>query len=396
MFILCYRHPPFSGGVMTEEKLKINWRIINALRGIAALGVVFNHARGWLFSTDALYAMHVHAKAGWRWWEWGMIESLQMTSLGAEFVIMFFLLSGFSIAHSLSNTTHVAGFYKRRAVRLYPTYIAGLLWAFIAFLIAMALIPDIFYHTTDGQPPIADYYHKYISGSNILQSLVYVYEHDFLTHQYWSLPLEVLFYLLAPWLVKHLRLWGVLSLVAVAVGCYFTGIYFHEEDQVTTLQLFLTDYNIFFLIGVLLYRYKEQLVGMFPVGKWTFYISTIIAFVAFVWVKGHEFHEVSNKVTAIISVVFTCWLMFGAMKHNVEIGWLDKVGNYSYSLYVTHIASIFVVKVVSSRLGYGFYEIDNLYVWLFGVVLSVAIAYLWYLVAERPSIRLLQKMREAK
>ena len=48
--------------MLNEQPLKINWRIINALRGFAALGVVANHARGLLFSDDVLYATHVHPK----------------------------------------------------------------------------------------------------------------------------------------------------------------------------------------------------------------------------------------------------------------------------------------------------------------------------------------------
>ena len=56
--------------MLNEQPLKINWRIINALRGFAALGVVANHARGLLFSDDVLYATHVHPKQSWQIWEW--------------------------------------------------------------------------------------------------------------------------------------------------------------------------------------------------------------------------------------------------------------------------------------------------------------------------------------
>ncbi len=375
------------------DGLKINWRIINAMRGIAALGVVLNHARGWLFTNDSIYATQVHGKESWAWWERLMIDCMQMTSLGAEFVIMFFLLSGFSIAHSVKNSSSIWGFLKRRAIRLYPTYIAGLFWAFLAFNAARLFAPQAFYDGIQGYPPILADYQAFAGLANILWSLVYVHEHNYLTHQYWSLPLEVIFYLLAPWLIKYWRIWAVLSLAGIVLGVRLTGIYFHEEDDFNSILLFVYDYSAFFLVGVLLYNYREKLVQLFPVGKWAFYIITLVAFVLFVWVKGHLFHEVSNKVTAVISVVFTTWLLFGAMRHGVVVGWLDKLGHYSYTLYVTHLASIFCVKIISYRMGWGFYSINNLFVWMLGVVASVAIAYLLYLLAERPSIRWLQKMR---
>ncbi len=377
------------------EGFKINWRIINALRGIAALGVVLNHSRGWLFTNDAIYAAQVHDKADWVLWERLMMYCMQMTSLGAEFVIMFFLLSGFSIAHSVKHSNGVWGFLKRRAIRLYPTYIAGLLWAFVVFNLARLFVPQAFYEWLDGEAPLMVHYRLFTEAVNVWQSLVYIYSHQrhYLTHQYWSLPLEVIFYLLAPWLIKYWRAWVVLSLVGVVIGVRLTGIYFHEEDHFSSLRLFIYDYSIFFLIGVLMYNHRERLVQLFPVGKWVFYIITLVAFVVFVWVKGHMFHEVSNKVTAIISVMFTAWLLFGAMRHGVVIGWLDKIGHYSYTLYVTHLASIFSIKIISYHMGWGFYHINNLFVWLAGVAASVGIAYLLYLIAERPSIHRLQKMR---
>ncbi|OSZ79314.1 hypothetical protein CAP35_13965 [Chitinophagaceae bacterium IBVUCB1] len=378
----------------SKEIVKINWRIVNALRGIAALGVVLNHARGWLFSNDILYAAHVHAKASWAWWEWLMMIAMQFTSLGAEFVIMFFLLSGFSIAHSISKSAGIAGFLKRRAIRLYPTYIIGLLWAFVAFNIARVAAPQLYYSSYNGEPSIATHYATFAQASNILLSLLYVFRHDYLTHQYWSLPLEVIFYILAPWLIKYMRVWMLLTVAGVLAGLWLTGIYFHEEDDYHSLWLFVCDYSIFFLLGVLMYQYREKLVSSFRIGKWPFYIISIVSFVLFVWVKGHLFHEVSNKVTAIISAAFTVWLLFGALKHQVIINWLDKLGHYSYTLYVTHLASIFCVKIMCYRLGYGFDNIDNLFVWLAGVVASVGVAYLLYLVAERPSILWLQKLRD--
>ena len=71
--------------------VKINWNIINWMRGLAALYVVVNHSRGGLFTNTANYITHIAPKDQWSLWEWLNIVLLQHTDLGTEFVILFFI-----------------------------------------------------------------------------------------------------------------------------------------------------------------------------------------------------------------------------------------------------------------------------------------------------------------
>jgi peptidoglycan/LPS O-acetylase OafA/YrhL len=375
---------------------KVNWGIINALRGIAALGVVINHSRGWLFSNDVMYAANVRPKAEWQWWEWLQIRVIQFTGLGSEFVIFFFVLSGFSIAHSLSHTGKVKDFYVRRLIRLYPTYILGLFWAFIVFQLVRVMEPQVFYNTTEGNVPIADHYKQFISLSNFIPSLFYIHDTQYLTPQYWSLPLEVIFYLLAPWIIKNLKLADVITLILCLVGIWLFGIHYQDDDVIGPIRLYIFDYGIFFIAGILFYKYRGALTNSFPKSKWLYYLGALLLFVIMALTKGYVFHEASTKITGLLAATFTWWLLFGALKNNITVGWLDKIGNYSYTLYVTHFATVFSLKIVAVRLGFNFYLIHNLFFWYAGIICSVAVAYLLYFIAERPSIKKLQKLRAVK
>lgn len=104
------------------------YRLQTALRGFAALAVVFFHT-GWLFR-----AGHAEMNANWRW----MREFFDLGWFGAD---VFFLLSGYGIAAKLSVPPAPAGpraavnFACDRAVRIYPLY-----WASMLVLLAMAFL----------------------------------------------------------------------------------------------------------------------------------------------------------------------------------------------------------------------------------------------------------------
>ena len=96
----------------------------------------------------------------------------------------------------------------------------------------------------------------------------------------------------------------------------------------------------------------------------------------------------------MLMVVFGYFLIFGGLKHQVRSRGLEKLGAYSYTLYISHYASIFIVKIILYRLGYGFHLIDQMYVWYFGIVVSVIVAYFLYFIAEYPSIKIVRLLRK--
>src|SRR5690606_38767614 len=114
---------------------------LDSIRGIAALYVTIAHCRGSLWMGGNEFMRQTPMEA------WSVIDYMTfgtslLTRLAVEFVIVFFLLSGFSIAHSLSENRSALPFYKRRLVRIYPSYLVALLWAALIFIATKALFPQ--------------------------------------------------------------------------------------------------------------------------------------------------------------------------------------------------------------------------------------------------------------
>src|SRR5882762_2330111 len=105
---------------------------IDALRGIAALGVVLYHAVG----RETVTMPH-------SFWQWPGFFVRSLTSFGYVGVFLFFVISGFCI-HMQWARAQAAGqpqqirfgtFWKRRLRRLYPAYLIALaLYLLVTFL----------------------------------------------------------------------------------------------------------------------------------------------------------------------------------------------------------------------------------------------------------------------
>lgn len=377
-----------------STSFKIDWRIINALRGLAALYVVLNHSRGMLF-TDAIdYAEVVKPKADWAWWEWINMLLMQHTGLGSEFVIMFFVLSGFSIAHSLSKKPDPAGFYKRRIIRLYPTYFIGIVWAIVVFLVIKYVAPVKFYNPLEGHLAVQEYFENFISLSSLIKNLFYYPVNNFLTVQYWSLPLEVIFYFIAPIVIRKFRWYAGITLLLYGLGWVLVGSSYHELEPYNIPFQFTLDFGIYFLVGLLMYRYKEWLNGRFRMNRLLVFTSLALIFEVVVILKAYVWHQHANKYSGLIMILFSYIILFGFLKNKIRIKSLELIGNYSYTLYVTHLATIHVINSIAFHYGYGFYTIRITYVWYIGIAASLLCAYLLYWVAERPSTKYLERLRK--
>jgi len=92
-------------------------------------------------------------------------------------------------------------------------------------------------------------------------------------------------------------------------------------------------------------------------------------------------------------VLFTYVMLIGGLKHQVRVGWLEWIGAFSYTLYISHIATLYLVKLVLYRAGHNFYDIYVVYAWYLGIVVSILVAWALYYFAEYPSKKYLQQLR---
>jgi len=381
----------------SSSSQSINFRIIDWMRGLAALYVVVQHARGYLFVDSQRYEKVIAPKTEWHWWEWLNTIVVQHTNLGKEFVTVFFVLSGFCIMHSVTaEKGGIKNYFLRRLVRVYPTYVLGIVWGIAAFLILKAVVPSIFSNVTEGYPPLRDPFDAFLNIKALVLNLVYMVQDNAMIKQYWSLPLEIVFYLCIPFFAKHFRVYTVFTITTFIAGICWTGLDYLDEQKYSSplvVVRYIFDYNIYFYMGCLFYKYKDFFLSIFKMDAMRSLVAMLLIFLLSVFVKSYLFEQSSNKANGLMMVLFTYIMVMAGLKHQMRIGWLEWVGGFSYTLYISHIATLYLIKLGVYKLGYNFYDIYPVYIWYLGIPLTVLVAWILYYIAEYPSKMYLKHLR---
>src|ERR1700744_2133595 len=164
--------PGGSGeGAPRAKTSRLAW--LAALRGFAALCVVFDHGSTLLLLPVRTYLYH-----------W--------LNLGQYGVFVFFMVSGYIVPASLERKGSVRGFRIRRAFRLYPMFVIAVVLALVASATGHGT------YTSAGSHPVA----AVLSWLLMLQNLNTGLNVPVVT---WTLSYEMVFYLL----LAALFSWGV-------------------------------------------------------------------------------------------------------------------------------------------------------------------------------------------
>jgi len=361
---------------------KIDFKILDCLRGIAAVYVVFNHARGNLFIGGEKYA-HIKNIADWNIGEKIFFSALRLTSLGREFVILFFILSGFSIAYSLSKTKSKKTFYLRRVIRIYPPYIFALIWAFIVFLLLRNFAPGTL---PSGSRSV------FSSLKATLLNLFYV-DTGSLIIQFWSLKYEVIFYILIPLFILKKNLYLITSLAIAMISVF---INWHGLSGNNIITQYILDYNFYFALGVFCFHYYTTIERyLIFKSKSTFFIVSIILFLTMVVLKFWTGFD-QDKVTFFIAGLFSVILLFNFLFHKIKTRNLMFFGKISYTIYITHFASLMLFSGILLKTGViDSMEIQNKFLWLLAIPFSLGLSYFFYLIVEKPTKEVLIKLRKS-
>lgn len=349
---------------------KIDFKSLSILRGIAALYVVINHARGNLFAGGA-YLSSIK--------ELDFIDKislglLQLTSIGREFVILFFILSGFSIAYSCSRNKKIKDFYCNRFIRLYLPYLASFSLVF--------LVSILFFNLNDvGYDTISSY----------LDYALYLKSDGVMTPQYWSLVYEVVFYILAPFLFFIPSFFALfVSLIFYSYSIVFFGGDIFSFDNV--FYSFFFDFLIFFSFGSFLF-FNFARFSFLQVKKKFFYILCSFMFIGVIVMK--KIFLFPDKVTFLFVIFVSLFLIVNVNHHRFKNRVLFFLGDISYSLYLNHFLIIYCVEhFLYYFFDYSRQDLTNYYLWFFCVPLCVFFSYLMWLFFEKYTIKVLDKRRE--
>lgn len=356
-------------------------RRLDFLRGAAAFYVLIGHARGHLFAGGSVIA----ASRELSWYDMVMLGLLQTTSMGTEAVILFFVMSGFAMAHSFSRSESAITFYKKRAVRIWPPYLVAVLLAFvIAAIILRSTVPNGVTAQV-GQTPWG--------WLQALAMVFYMKVDTELTAQFWSLPQEVMFYLLCPILLasrnRIIVFFGV-SILLTFVGALVVGVYDNPTVGGGVIYRHFFTLLIFFMSGALAYHFQQYIPTM---GGRALLIIFCLSFVG-IWFVKYQLFAGWNLVSSLLTAPLALLLIM-----NVPASLYDRKilnwGHFSYSLYIVHMQLIVLVSFLLAR-GWGLEQpqMTNYWAWLLVVPPVMFLGWIFYLLTEKNCNGILGMIRD--
>lgn len=322
---------------------------IQVLRFIAAMTVVLFHSLG----TGSKYF------AGS-----SRLDVFRFGDLGVD---MFFVISGFIIFLTVSSREGTWWlFLRRRLGRIVPMY-----WLMTLVMAAMLLVPG----PSRTPPPDLVY---------LVESLLYVaWIGDRMPVVYpgWSLEFEMFYYLmvtaalaLSPkrwmYVVVAMAALSALGAVAQIAGIHGTAISFFSDPM-----------QLEFAFGIVAAQFILQRKLM--VGP----LLAIAASLALLTIDSSSERLWRIYAAGLPSVALVAWCASADMRaplQDAANNWLVKLGDASYSIYLTHVFVISIMGKILQKL-WGTMPVDLAI--LIMALVTLAAAYAMHLIVERPIMR---------
>jgi peptidoglycan/LPS O-acetylase OafA/YrhL len=321
---------------------------LDALRGIAALGVVLFH---YMVAFLSQYDNASEIFSGFRYFRYG--------KHGVE---LFFIISGFVIFMSLERTRNSRDFLFGRFSRLYPTYWAAIIFSFV--IVTIAGFPDLRIDMKDA-----------LVNLTMLQGFLNVNHID---GNYWTLEIELSFYIIMLFLFNTKFLKRIDTVAIAWLGLISINSLL-EKAQISLLDhrlktFLILDYAHLFIIGMLLY--KIFISGEFSIKK---YVLIVLCLLFSLFKYGIE--------DALFSMLFTVVFILALRGKLTYIRWepLLFLGTISYSLYLTHLYLGLITVKTLEKLGVNL----NVCI-LISLVLALLLATLITFLIEKPSMKFMK------
>lgn len=335
---------------------------LDFLRGIAALYVLVCHTRGAFY----IGGQRLLAKPGADWWDYLAVGALQATSLGTEFVILFFVLSGFAMAHSVTRSASAPQFYLKRVIRIWPPYLAATgLAAVVGILVGAEDIQD-----------------------KAVQVAFYIEPGTSVTPQFWSLPYEVVFYALCPFILANQKRihWHAGTAVALTIVMILSLGPSLNPSPYFALN-FLGNELLYFAAGALAYHHIAKLPRLSG-GQLATATLLLLPFVYGVKMAVGD----TNAWSSLLMVLLTVLAIRNLPERVYQIRWAN-LGYCSYSIYIFHYALLALIAWTIRLWGIEAGDIENPFAWLLVLPIVLGGSMLFYFITERPCNQLLDRIR---
>jgi peptidoglycan/LPS O-acetylase OafA/YrhL len=362
------------------KKVLPNSKYLHIVRGLAALLVVVYHAKFVFWVGGNIYKSEIGLHTIGDYVLFGVD---MLSSCGKECVVVFFILSAFVIKHSFSGHHYTwKNFYTIRLIRIYWPFLFSLLFSIVVLICSVKYInPQINTVTLrEYNTRLANAYND-LSVLQVIKTICFIIKGEFagFNYAYWSLGHELIFYLLFPLYNKMNKYWVFL---ATAIGLTVLFV-------LTGLTVFY--YQVFFIAGLVLYKYFFEISHVALIkNKIVYQLLLAIFFVAVNLSNKMVSEKFSDVVTLIFSFFIFDYIIYFIQRKN---SLLMKLGDISYTLYLNHLPILMLTyALLTSYAGrLVFYSRLPYYS---GVIIAVIVAIPLYLLAEKPSVTYLRKLRK--
>jgi peptidoglycan/LPS O-acetylase OafA/YrhL len=321
---------------------------VDGLRGVAAAIVVIFH---YFFLYNNMYQHNFDIPELFKYGQYG--------------VHLFFMISGFVIFWTISNSAKPSDFLWSRFSRLFPVFWAAVILTFVVV-------------TVFGLEGREASLIEFLFNMSMLHEFVGIAHVDGV---YWTLTLELAFYFWMYVLMRTAQLENIdkwlIAWVAIA------GLLAYRKLGVEIFpfleKLFLIQYVELFALGICLFKIKAGLQTKFTYGL------VLLSFLS-------VFSKYSNEIAIGFCVGY--WLFFLAATNKLGLlafKPLAYLGTISYALYLTHQNIGYVIM----NLLYS-YSIPAYLTIIITMFTSLVIAILLTHLVEKPSLRLLRRYRTSR
>jgi peptidoglycan/LPS O-acetylase OafA/YrhL len=305
-------------------------RILDGVRAIAILYVLFHHVAWAIPQSRWLQPVHTVASFGW---------------CGVD---LFFVLSGFLISGILIDTREAANyfrsFYARRTLRIFPVYYAT--------LCALVLAAAIFARVRNAIPQHPIFCFLYLD--NWTDPYVPV-SRLYITGHFWSLAVEEQFYLLWPLCVRFIP---VRRLKAVCISGVLLAL-------AVRIVLVLWKVNEAFIYKALFTRMDTLLIGALCAvairepklllrlqrfaGKSAIALGCVAFGIAVFLHQGRSYMPTAGYT--LLALTFGCFILWAYAHCNsgaslprfLRSKALVQIGKYSYGMYIFHVPLVYLL-----------------------------------------------------
>lgn len=375
-----------------------NIKYLHIIRGFAALFVVLAHAKwpfwigGSAFLENTSFShLNIFNKLG-------LVQALS-SSNGTAMVIVFYVLSGFIISYSYQkNKWTYRQFLVNRAARIYIPYLASAVLAGFVLWLAIRLAAPIFTN------PVKDYHQRIfvaytegLNGWNFIKTLFFIKTERInyfgFNYVYWSLLYEMLFYLFFPFILKFNK--AVLVITACIYPLHFI---FNPLPEINYWYFYFTEFLFYFSSGVFLFQQLKS--KNMEVLKTRVYLKKpllffVLAATFFLIILGgvNRFKDLSFFAAGIFGLTWIFFILLHGIKNNLLSKAFLFLGTISYSLYLVHVP---LLLFFYSLLYYFFqwHTYPSPWIYLLFVFLTIPFAYIFYLVFERLSFKLIERQKK--